>query len=144
MSMSVVVEAVKTCSTCRVEKPLTEYHRSLRAADGRQWKCKECVQEYYRANPEGWWSSNYRRRALRVGVEPKDFYVTRQELVSRDGPGCALCGVEDAPLELDHVIPIRHGGSHSPWNCRLLCGPCHVDRRPEEAAMRRRIEKGEG
>lgn len=139
---SSAVKAVKTCSACRVEKPFVDFHRNFYSADGRQWNCKACVSKYYRENPESWWSSNYRRRALALGVEPKDFYVTRQELVSRDGEGCALCGVEGVPLELDHVIGIRFGGSHSPWNCRLLCSPCHRGRRPEEAATRRQIERG--
>lgn len=138
MSKAVVVEE-KTCSTCRVVKLLTDFHRSLSAADGRQWNCKTCVQEYYRENPEGWWSSNYRRRALRAGLKPRDYGVYRQELVSRDGPGCAWCGDEDAPLELDHVEPVILGGAHAPWNTRLLCRPCHLSRRSSERLLRQMV-----
>ena len=141
---AVVVEEAKACSTCRVEKPLTEYHRSLRAADGRQWKCKECFKAHYRDNSDEWWSSNYRRRALRMGVPPKDFGVTRQELVLRDGPGCAKCGTENVPLELDHKIPLVAHGSHSVWNTWLLCEDCHRVKTREDRAVRDRHMKSEG
>ena len=142
--MTVTVEETKTCGTCRVEKPLTEYHRSLRAADGRQWKCKSCFQEYYRANPECLWSSSYKRRALRLGVPVKDFGVFRDELVHRDGPGCARCGTEGVPLQLDHKIPLIAHGSHSVWNTWLLCEDCHRIKTNEDRAVRAQHMKSEG
>lgn len=33
---------MKTCSTCKETKPLDDFHRMSRAADGRQSKCKPC------------------------------------------------------------------------------------------------------
>jgi 5-methylcytosine-specific restriction endonuclease McrA len=28
-------------------------------------------------------------------------------------------------LEIDHIVPIRHGGTHDPNNLRALCQPCN-------------------
>ena len=144
MSMSVVVEESKTCSTCQVEKPLTGFHKDFYTPGGRRNKCKSCVQEYYRDNPEVWWSSNYRRRALRMGVPVKDYGVYRDELVHRDGPGCARCGTEGVPLQLDHKIPLIAHGSHSVWNCWLLCEDCHRIKTNEDRAVRAQHMKSEG
>jgi hypothetical protein len=31
-------------------------------------------------------------------------------------------------LEIDHIIPIRHGGTHDLDNLRALCQPCNSSR----------------
>ncbi len=48
----------------------------------------------------------------------------------RDDPGYAP--VLNVPgrkfwvlLEIDHIVPIRHGGTHDPENLRALCQPCN-------------------
>lgn len=41
----------------------------------------------------------------------------------RAHPRCARCG---APATVvDHVLPLRAGGSHDPANLQPLCAPCH-------------------
>lgn len=35
---------MKTCSRCKVEKPLEDFHRRARAKDGRETYCKDCRQ----------------------------------------------------------------------------------------------------
>lgn len=46
---------MKTCTNCQQEKPLDDYYKEKRVADGRQAQCKECMQqrrrEYRKANP---------------------------------------------------------------------------------------------
>lgn len=44
-SPSKVLGEIKTCNTCRVVKPLREYHRG-RSPDGYRYKCKICVATY--------------------------------------------------------------------------------------------------
>lgn len=34
---------MKTCSVCKAEKPLDEFHRSSSSPDGRQYRCKPCA-----------------------------------------------------------------------------------------------------
>ena len=79
-----------------------------------------------------------------MGVPVKDFGVYRGELVHRDGPGCARCGAENVPLELDHKIPLAEHGSHSVWNTWLLCEDCHRVKTREDRAVRDRHMKSEG
>lgn len=38
----------KVCSKCKVEKPLSEFHRSLSTKDGHTHYCKSCRQVYTR------------------------------------------------------------------------------------------------
>lgn len=45
-------------------------------------------------------------------------------------PLCALCG---APAtEVDHIIPIRLGGSNDAANLQALCKPCHSTKTARE------------
>ncbi len=55
----------------------------------------------------------------------------RKLLVAAYGPHCMRCDQEKRriigglALTLDHVIPVRDGGSDWPINLQLLCVPCH-------------------
>ena len=49
---------------------------------------------------------------------------------------CARCGAGE-PLELDHIINTRSGGSDDMDNLRWLCVPCHKAKTQQEAAARR-------
>ena len=42
----------------------------------------------------------------------------------RREPVCRVCGSRPA-TQVDHVIAISKGGSHSPNNLQAICGPCH-------------------
>ena len=55
----------------------------------------------------------------------------RQVVLQRDGgrcqigdPGCLIAG-----SEIDHIVPVREGGSDDPLNLRVVCRPCHRHRR---------------
>lgn len=38
----------KICSTCKIEKPLEEYHNDQRNdMDGKHYRCKECYHHYH-------------------------------------------------------------------------------------------------
>lgn len=41
----------------------------------------------------------------------------------RAEPQCRECG-QPAVL-VDHITPLRHGGTNDPANLQSLCGPCH-------------------
>jgi len=38
--------SMKTCTTCKIEKNLTEFHKHSGSKDGHHWKCKKCVALY--------------------------------------------------------------------------------------------------
>ncbi|MFJ4796935.1 HNH endonuclease [Kitasatospora purpeofusca] len=49
--------------------------------------------------------------------------------VNANGGGlCARCGISHlaSGLEVDHVLPIAHGGEDVAGNVQLLCLPCHA------------------
>ena len=43
---------MKTCTKCKIEKPLKDFGNEKRVKDGKQARCKECTKEYYRQNRE--------------------------------------------------------------------------------------------
>ncbi len=43
---------MKTCSKCKIEKELGEFHKNKSMKDGLQYQCKECVREYQQDNKE--------------------------------------------------------------------------------------------
>lgn len=43
---------------------------------------------------------------------------------TRDQGSCRHCGAT-VELQFDHIIPVALGGSSSPDNLQVLCGPCN-------------------
>ena len=74
-----------------------------------------------------------KRKALERSVEYEKFNPL--DVLERDGWKCQLCGISTpkslrgkdhkrAP-ELDHIIPISKGGSHTKLNTQCLCKSCN-------------------
>lgn len=55
-------------------------------------------------------------------------------------PNCRFCG-EKATV-VDHIKPLKDGGTHDPGNLRPLCKPCH-DRRTYEDTLGKRLKRPE-
>lgn len=55
----------------------------------------------------------------------------RAEVLKRDNYRCTSCGISTdalpagAVLEVDHVVPVSHGGSSDRENLTTRCGPCN-------------------
>ena len=49
---------------------------------------------------------------------------------------CAKCGTGE-PLELDHIVNHKRGGTDALDNLQWLCPPCHKAKTQQEAAARR-------
>ena len=49
----------------------------------------------------------------------------KMKLVMSDGKRCAYCGVEEVPLEIEHIIPKSRGGTHRLRNLALSCKECN-------------------
>jgi 5-methylcytosine-specific restriction endonuclease McrA len=63
--------------------------------------------------------------------------VNRATIIERDGRACWYCGRElkRGQITLDHVVPVSHGGPHTPDNLRVACRSCNCqkhDRTPYE------------
>ena len=52
-------------------------------------------------------------------------YEVREYLLEKWGRKCAYCGIENVPLEVEHIVPRAKGGSNRPSNLTLSCSPCN-------------------
>jgi len=64
---------MKTCTVCKVEKPLDEYYKDKRATDGRVSKCKVCVKK--------WHSNNYINNKEKIKEKIKHYVDNNKEEV---------------------------------------------------------------
>ena len=56
--------------------------------------------------------------------------TVRYQVLSRAGFRCELCGVpaDEQALEVDHIIPRRHGGQDDETNLQALCWRCNANK----------------
>jgi len=52
---------------------------------------------------------------------------TRIAILRRDRQACRHCGElsKNAPMEIDHIIPLSKGGKDTFSNLQALCRPCN-------------------
>lgn len=55
----------------------------------------------------------------------------RYTILLRDGFKCKACGSKEY-LEIDHIIPIGHGGTNEPDNLQVLCRECNYGKMMNE------------
>jgi 5-methylcytosine-specific restriction endonuclease McrA len=53
-------------------------------------------------------------------------YEVRQYLLEKWGRKCAYCGVENVPLQVEHIHPKAKGGTDRISNLCLACEPCNI------------------
>jgi ATP adenylyltransferase len=81
---------------------------------------------------------NHRRTAL------GDISGTvRYEVLKRAGFRCELCGVaaDERSLEVDHILPRRHGGTDDPSNLQALCYKCNANKGARDDTDFREVRK---
>lgn len=61
--------------------------------------------------------------------------TVRYEVLKRAGFRCELCGVsaEERALEVDHILPRRHGGKDGIENLQALCWTCNANKGDRDA-----------
>lgn len=123
---------MKTCTKCKLEKDLEDFHKSKSGSQWRQSICKPCNvergREEYHKNPsknkakvKAWTKLNPEKvrgyqRKIKYGLTVGGF----QTMLSEQANCCACCGDEfDKPPHVDHC--------HRSGKIRgLLCRPCNV------------------
>lgn len=145
----------RTCNTCKVKKPITDFYRGALYTRGRWPRCAEChvkwFTERYQANKSYYddlfRTARHQRRAQMYGSE-WDPGITRAALREIHGDACMYCGVDmdfmergrkQAPTRatVEHIIPLSRGGSHTWENMAIACSKCNCtkrDKTPEEFA----------
>lgn len=117
------------CESCGVEF-------TQRMGRPRRWCSRRC----YKASPSFMVlrqrqhrDRKHRERASKVKVQCEAFHV--DDVFARDGWRCQLCGrltpkkrrgkfADNAP-EIDHIVPLALGGSHSWANVQCACRRCN-------------------
>jgi hypothetical protein len=102
---------------------------NLESADGNARRWKKNNPERHRALKD---KAEAKRRA---GTKLEATPVDRLAVFARDGWRCRACLMEVQPNatpktrlapELDHIVPLSRGGSHTPDNVQLLCSRCNM------------------
>ena len=52
-------------------------------------------------------------------------YEVREYLLEKWGRKCAYCGAENVPLQVEHIVPKRRGGTDRVSNLTLACRDCN-------------------
>lgn len=119
---------MKTCRTCHKEKPLSDYHKKASNKDGYNTMCKSCknaqTRKAHAINPEIQHNNRKRQHDLypwkstfRVNwyVRGSDTRIETEKEAMRDF-------YKNCPVgyEVDHIIPLCKGGTHSMDNVQYL------------------------
>lgn len=151
----------KVCDECREMKPLSEFNRAAKEADGRQRRCRACFSRY---NAERYARDRERfKTAVKQYKEanPAEVFATRLKIWTRNPSRhncyrlvdaalkageitkpewCCICGVRDEDAG-GHGLHKHHFDYSKPLDIVWLCTKCHGqihkvmrDRRKEVAA----------
>lgn len=101
-------------------------NREKRRTYGRKWRennrdrASAASAAWIKANPEKNRAYVQSRRARKLNA-PQAYFPTLSELIGLYGDSCMVDGCSSVDLEIDHVVPLSKGGSHSGCNAQLLC-----------------------
>jgi 5-methylcytosine-specific restriction endonuclease McrA len=144
----------KVCSTCKTERPITDYFKLATSKDGRYGQCKHCryavskawhknnpqyrlekykqsrdisiayVAKYQKEHPDKVLIKNHKARAKKYGCEGTFTFEEWQHLCEKYNHCCLKCGGKEK-LTIDHIIPLSGGGRNSIENIQPLCLRCN-------------------
>lgn len=133
----------RTCNTCKVKKPITDFYRGKFYTRGRWPRCAECHIAWFsnryqenKAYYDDQARTNRHARRARIAGGQVDPGVTRAKLRKIHGDDCMYCGVtmdfeergrrqSKTRATVEHIIPIAKGGSHTWDNTALCCALCN-------------------
>lgn len=133
----------KVCRTCEIQKPVGEFHKARRNADGLDSHCRQCcavrtrrwrednavrhkkqVRGWQIANPERVERNSQRHRMAKYGMTPDEY----QELLDTQGAVCAICNKQEDAERKDgsrRALAVDH--CHEVGTIRgLLCASCNI------------------
>lgn len=129
---------MKTCSTCGVEKPLDDFHKSAHHASGRQPACKACRCAHQKARYEA--NKPAHRATIAARQQSLSDFIDTFKLAP-----CLDCGESYPPyvMDFDHrpgevklfaISKMRNQGQSKEKivaeiaKCDLVCSNCHRER----------------
>lgn len=60
---------------------------------------------------------------------PANWKAVRARIFERDGEVCAYCATTVGPFHIDHVAPLRKGGTNEDDNLCVACVPCNLSKK---------------
>lgn len=130
---------MKTCSKCKVPKPLSEFNRNASKVDGVNTFCREC----HNAHSKDYYAAHRTKMREQISVTNRRSWDKRrvQMLEYLKDKWCTDCGITDIRvLEFDHLpqhgktanVSSMLGGGWS-WKrileeiakCEIVCANCH-------------------
>ena len=96
---------MKTCTSCKIEKNLTEFHKHSGSKNGHHWKCKKCVALYQEEL-----KTKYKKRRDEM---PEDWAIGKTKT-------CTKCSVTKELSEFNNDVTTKDG--HKP-----SCRKCHKE-----------------
>ena len=131
---------MKICKKCNQEKENNFYYKSNRNKDGLYSYCKTCsnnttlqwkknnieknkqiIKRYKKNNVE---KDREYSRYRHYRKKRKIFYISKKELKKIYSSNCVICNSKDN-IQVDHIIPLSRGGTHSIGNLQPLCRSCN-------------------
>ena len=113
---------MKTCSTCKADRPASEYHRSASTTDGLDPRCKPCrktATQRHAIDPQRKRDASM-RRLYGIGVAEYDAMFEDQ------GGLCAICGMTEQMTRLGVTRGLCVDHDHETGRVRgLLCAACN-------------------
>lgn len=126
----------RVCARCKTDKPLEEF--GVRTKSYCMRCCADIAAERRRlglTDLEKNWAYTAARRAQKLATTTEPF--TRIEIFERDGWTCQLCGGPINPelthphpwhANVDHIVPLSKGGSHSRDNAQASHFRCNLQK----------------
>lgn len=124
------VEATKHCTRCGEVRPLNQFkirrdgiYRHKTTVKRTAW-CKPCMLAYRRGTRPSVFSRVAKKIRQRGGAM---YAIEVKEALGRP-KNCYLCGrpVDEADVQLDHVMPVFHGGKSVAGNLRWAHSLCNM------------------
>lgn len=104
--------------------------------------CVSCTNRRYRGRYQETDQARSRRKTYlrKARTRRTDLSLKVERQMREEAKRCPLCRVSfvDGPYlpaskELDHIVPLNQGGSHTVWNVRIICRACNI-RRPNDGS----------
>jgi hypothetical protein len=109
---------MKICSSCKIEKPLSEYHKRNNRPCGVRSICKSCYKEY---------PKKQRKDYMREYDLMKSYSITKNDyeaLLKQQDNKCKICGSEPPSIGKKKYLCVDH--DHKTGKIRgLLCDKCN-------------------
>lgn len=113
---------MKTCSTCKADRPADQYHRSASTTDGLDPRCKPCrkvATQRHAIDPQRKREAQM-RRLYGIGVTEYDAMFEEQQGL------CAICGMTEQMTRLGVTRGLCVDHDHETGKVRgLLCAACN-------------------